>query len=199
MKGPRFSASHLSRVGSAFLILVRLLAWAGGDEDRQEKVSFGDVLERELPAPGYITAKQFVLNFDNGEVLAMPTNMWKAGVSFSPRPSYNWMVKKGADLLVHSSEVSAKLSFHLDDGRLAILGTNVSFETIDARDVNGLAQGGVFQHLEIPRPQKGQNTTLVFKTREGGLGVMQLLEFTAKPEPLLKLRYKLVRDKKPRT
>ena len=105
----------------------------------------------------------------------------------------DWMVKHGADLLVQSSEVSTNLSFHLDNGRLAILGTNLTFETIAASDVNQLARAGVFQSLVIPKPEKGPGVALVFKTREGGLGVMQLLGFSAKPEPVLRLRYKLVR------
>ncbi len=155
--------------------------------------SFGDVIERQLPAPSFVVPNQVLLNLDNGELLAMPTNIWLAGLGFSPRPRYNWMVKHGADLLVHSSEVSSNLTFHLDDGRLAILGKDLTFEAVAASDVNQLARAGVFQYLVVPRPEKGPGAALVFKTREGGLGVMQLLEFRAKPEPILKLRYKLVR------
>ncbi len=176
------------------LLLLAPAGWTAGDEGRpKSQASFGDVIERQLPAPPFIVPNQVLLNLDNGELLAMPTNIWMAGMSFSPRPRYNWMVKHGADLLVHSSVGSTNLTFHLDDGRLAILGRDFAFETITASDVNQLAPAGVFQYLEVPRPEKGPGATLVFKTREGGVGVMQLLGFSAQPEPILKLRYKLVR------
>ena len=195
---PRHTASLLPTGGLVLLLLVLLRSWAADDAGGPPaRTSFGDVIERRLPAPSYIVEKQVFLNLDNDELLSMPTNVWMAGVSFSPRPRYNWMVKHRADLLVHSSEVSTNLTFHLDDGWLAVLGTNLSFETIAASDVSELARRGVFQHLELPRPEKGLGATLVFKTREGGLGVMQLLAFSAKPEPILKLRYKLVRHTTP--
>jgi hypothetical protein len=190
----RHIASLLPTGGLVLLLWLTPGSWAADDAGRpQSTASFADVIERQLPAPSYIVEKQVLLNLDDGELLSMPTNVWMAGVSFSPRPRYNWMVKHGADLLVHSSEVSANLTFHLDDGRLAVLGTNLTFETIAASDVNELARRGVFQHLEILRPEKGPGATLVFQTREGGLGVMQLLAFSAKPEPILRLRCKLVR------
>ena len=193
----RHIGSLLPTGGLLLLLSLPLGGWAADDAGRpQSRVSFGDVIERQLPAPSYIVEKQFLLNLDNGELLSMPTNVFMAGIN-NPRPRYNWMVKHGADLLVHSSEVSANLTLHLDYGRLAVLGTNFTLETIAASDVNELARRGVFQHLEIPRPEKGPGATLVFKTREGGLGVMQLLAFSAKPEPILKLRYKLVRHSTP--
>ncbi len=186
--------SLLGRGSLGLLLLLAPAGWTAGDEGRPtSKASFGDVIERQLPAPPFIVPNQVLLNLDNGELLAMPTNIWMAGMSFSPRPRYNWMVKHGADLLVHSSVGSTNLTFHLDDGRLAILGRDFTFETITASDVNQLARAGVFQYLEAPRPEKGPGATLVFKTREGGVGVMQLLGFSAQPEPILKLRYKLVR------
>ncbi|MCX6927002.1 MAG: hypothetical protein NT154_27915, partial [Verrucomicrobia bacterium] len=154
-------------------------AAAADQGGQQSKPSFGDVIERELPAPIFVVPNQVLLNLDNGELLAMPTNVWMAGLGFNPRPHYDWMVKHGADLLVHSSVGSTNLTFHLDDGRLAMLGTNLTFETIAASDVNQLARAGVFQHLLVPRPEKGPGAALVFKTREGGLGVMQLLGFSA--------------------
>jgi hypothetical protein len=194
----RHIASLLPTGGLVLFLLVLLRGWAADEAGRpQATASFGEVIERHLPAPSYIVEKQFLLDLDNGELLFMPTNVWMAGGSFSPRPRYNWMVKHGADLLVHSSKVSANLTFHLDDGRLAVLGTNITFETIAVSDVNEFARRGAFQHLEIPRPEKGPGATLVFKTREGGSGVMQLLAFSATPEPVLKLRYKLVRHTSP--
>jgi hypothetical protein len=193
MKIRRHIASLLPTGGLALLLLLPPGGWAADDAGRpQLKASFGDVIERQLPAPDFIVPNQVLLNLDNGELLAMPTNVWMSGLGFSPRPRYNWMVKHGADLLVHSSVVSTNLTFNLDDGWLALLGTNLTFETIAASDVNQLARAGVFQSLLLPRPEKGPGATLVFKTREGGLGVMQLLGFSAKPEPILKLRYKLV-------
>jgi hypothetical protein len=195
MKIQRPIASLLPPGGLGLLLLLPLGGWAADEEGRQQsKTSIGDVIERKLPAPSFVVPNQVLLNLDNGELLAMPTNVWMSGLGFNPRPHYDWMVKHGADLLVHSSAVSTNLTFHLDDGRLAMLGTNLTFETMAASDVGReLARAGVFQFLEVPKPEKGPGAALVFKTREGGLGVMQLLGFSDKPEPILQLRYKLVR------
>jgi hypothetical protein len=46
---------------------------------------FGEVIERQLPAPNYIVEKQFLLNLDNGEWLSMPIHVWMAGVSLKLR------------------------------------------------------------------------------------------------------------------
>jgi hypothetical protein len=107
------------------------------------------------------------------------------------------MVQHGADLLVHSSDVSSNLTVHLDDGWLVVLGTNWTFETVAASHVAELVTRGVFQQLEIPRPDTGPAPVLAFKTREGSLGVMHPSAFRATPEPNLTLRYKLVRPLKP--
>jgi hypothetical protein len=195
MRTRRHTWKRLAAGRLGLLLLLPLSGWAAGDEGRpQAQISFGDVLERHLPAPDFVVPNQVLLDLDNGELLPMPTNVWMAGLGFSPRPRYNWMVKHGADLLVQSSVVSTNLSFHLDDGRLALLGTNLTFETVAASNVNQLARAGVFQYLVVPRPDTGPGAALAFKTREGGLGVMQLLGFSAKPEPILRLRYKLVRQ-----
>ncbi len=194
MKTQRFVASLLPTGGFVLLLLLPPGGWAADEEGRpQSKASFGNVIERQLPAPDFAVPNQVLLNLDNGELLSMPTNVWMAGLGFNPRPQYDWMRKHGADLMVHSSVVSTDLTFHLDDGRLAILGTNLTFETIAASDVSQLAHAGVFQHVVVPRPEMGPGAALVFKTREGGLGVMQLLGFSAKPKPILQLRYKLLR------
>ena len=203
MKIRQYIVSLLPVGGLGLLLLLPPGGRAADEEGRpQPKASFGDVLERQLPAPSYVVAQQVLLDLDNGELLPMPTNVWKMSLGFSPRPRYDWMVKHGADLLVHCdahSYPSTNLCFQLDDGWLALLGRDLTFDTIAASDVNPvLARAGVFQHLDVPKPKQGPGATLVFKTREGGVGVMQLLGFTAQPEPILKLRYKLVRPTTPR-
>lgn len=179
--------------GLVSLLWFALGVWAADEAGRPRSgTSFGDVLERQLPAPSYAAPNQVVLNLDNGELLAMPTNIFLAGF-FNPRPRFAWKVEHGADLQVDGCSYT-NLFFDLDDGRLALLGRDLTFETVAASDVGReLARAGVFQHLRVPKPEKGAGAALVFKTREGGLGVMQLLGFSAQPEPVLKLRYKLVR------
>jgi hypothetical protein len=189
--------------GLGLLVLLPPGGRAADAEGRpQPKASFGDVIEQQLPAPSYAVEQQILLNLDNGELLPMPTNVWRMSSGFSPRPRYDWMKKHGADLLVNCdahSYPSTDLCFHLDDGWLALLARDLTFETIAASDADPvLARAGVFQHLDVAKPTKGPGATLVFKTREGGVGVMQLLGFTAQPEPILKLRYKLVRPTTPR-
>ena len=160
MKIRQHIVSLLPVGGLGLLLLLPPGGRAADDEGRpQPKASFGDVIERQLPAPSYVVEQQVLLNLDNGELLPMPTNVWKMSFGFSPRPRYDWMVKHGADLLVHCdahSYPSTNLCFQLDDGWLALLGRDLTFETIAASDVNPLLAGaGVFQHLEVPKPEQG--------------------------------------------
>jgi hypothetical protein len=193
MKTHQRIASLLPTGGLGLLLLLLVGGCAADDEGRQRsKTSFGKVIKRQLLAPSFVAIEQVVLNLDTGELLSVPTNTYLVYLNH-PRSLLNWMVRHGADLLVHGDR-GTSLGFYLDDGRLALLGRDVTFETIAAPDVEReLARAGVFQSLEVPKPEKGRGAALVFRTREGGSGVMQLLEFRAKPEPVLRLRYKLVR------
>lgn len=189
-------------VGSGIaLVLVTGLAGRAADKTSRPVPAggFGETIERDLPAPDYIMPQQVLLNLDNGELLLMPTNIWKDGF-FNPRPRYTWMAKNGADLIVHSSPVSSNLNLYLDDGRLAMLGTNFgrTFESAVPEDLEReLERSGVFQRLETPHPPPGRaGALLAFKTREGSLGVMEPMQFTPAPDPILRLRYKLVRRKR---
>lgn len=188
------SAHLLSSVSLSLLLFLppAYLAVRASPPANASTALSGKVIELQLAAPSYIASTQAVLDFETGVVLQMPTNIWMDGF-FNPRPRYDWMKKHGADLKVHSSETSATLTLHLDDGRLGIPGTNVTFDSVGASVVNlELRRVGVFQHLEAPKPEGPTGLLLVFETRERSLGVMQLLEFRARPEPVLKLRYKLV-------
>jgi hypothetical protein len=105
----------------------------------------------------------------------------------------NWMVKHGADLIVADSD-PANLILDADDGRLLRLADNLTFDSVaaSAPDLERrLAQREASQSVKVPRLEVGARPVFAFKTREGGLGVLQVLGFAEKQREV-KIRYKLV-------
>jgi hypothetical protein len=150
--------------------------------------NFSSVIERQLHA-GLIDAEDRILDLDEGRVFTVPTNIPMNGLN-NPRPLCNWMVKNGGDLLLTLD--ASSLTFHLDDGRVRLLDNGSTFERIAAPDVERLlTQASVFQYLSVSRTNTEVDTPILFKTREGGIGVMQVSGVTDNPSTV-KLRYKLV-------
>ncbi len=179
---------------------VRTGAGSAEAGEQAALTSFGPAIERQVRIRTWWTpAEHDVLNLDDGQLMAVPTNIVMGSIN-NPRPFLKWMVQQGADLDVTTGNSLTNLSLHLDDGRLALLEGNLSFDSIAAAEVERqLAERGVFQHQYVPKPEKGTGATLAFRTREGGVGVLQVLEFTPEGHPTVKIRYKLLqRAKGPR-
>lgn len=143
----------------------------------------GPVFERRLRT-SYIAAEDRVLNLDDGRVFSVPTN-WV--VLNNPRPMLNWMVRQGADLMVN--EAGADLRLHLDDGRLWRVADRSTLDTVTPAVLERvMAMAGGAQSLDVP----GAGAVLAFQTREGGRGVLQLLESARAPRGYAQVRYRMV-------
>ena len=88
------------------------------------------------------------------------------------------------------------MTFHLDDGRLRRLEDGSTFNTIAASDVERLlTQASAFQHLSSSRTNTEIDAPILFKTREGGVGVMQITDLSDNPSSV-KMRYKMAKTDK---
>jgi hypothetical protein len=148
------------------------------------------VIERQL-CTAWDAAENKVLDLDDGPLFSVPPDIVMASVN-NPRPLLNWMVEHGADLLVTDDASSTNLDFHLDDGLLLRLADNAAFDGIAAQDMwRQLARPGASQDVRVPKVEGGALPTFLFRTREGGVGVLQILDFTNNPRGV-KIHYKLV-------
>jgi hypothetical protein len=148
------------------------------------------VIERQLRTAGD-AAEDRVLDLDDGRLLSVPTNVIVASVN-NPRPLLNWMVEHGADLLVTDDPSSTNLDFHVDDGLLLPPADNSTFDSIAASNVGRqLVKPGASQDVSVPKVEVGALPVLLFKTREGGVGVLRISGVTENPRGV-KIRYKLV-------
>ena len=157
-----------------------------------EQPRFGPVIERQL-RPLWNAQETDVLDLDSSQVFAVPTNVAAASVN-NPRPLLNWMVEHSADLLVTDGDDATNLRLHLDDGLLLQLPHKIPFDGISAATSflgRNLAPPKATQSILVPEIDAGAGPVFAFKTREGGVGLLQILESTDNP-PRVKIRYKLV-------
>ncbi len=150
--------------------------------------SFGPAIERELG--GWPILDCTVLDLDQGRLLVVPTNTVAASMN-NPRPMLNWMVQQGADLTV---QMGAGAGLHLDDGVLLRLEGDATFESVAASTVRRqLGGGGGAQNVSIPRAEVQAQPVFVYRTREGGMGVLQVLGASQDPRSL-RIRFKAALD-----
>ena len=87
------------------------------------------------------------------------------------------------------------MNLHLDDGRLAPLTDRPNFEHVTSSELErSLRKPGVSPSATLLKTNAAR-TLFAFKPREGGLGVLQILEPTDQP-PSVKLPYKRVQSSK---
>jgi len=147
---------------------------------------FGPVTEWELG--GLPSLDCTVLDLDQGRLLVVPTNTVAASMN-NPRPMLNWMVERGADLEVW---MGAGASLHLDDGVLLRLTGGATFDSVDVSTVRRqLEGGGGAQNVSVPTAEVKTQPVFVYRTREGGMGVLQVLG-PAELRFNLRIRYKPV-------
>lgn len=145
---------------------------------------FGPAIERELG--GWPSLDCTVLDLDQGRLMLVPTNVVAASGN-NPRPMLNWMVQHGADLTV---TVGAGAGLHLDDGVLLRLEGGATFESVAASTVRRqLLGGGGAQNVSIPSAEVKAQPVFVYRTREGGMGVLQVLGPSQDPRSL-RIRFK---------
>ncbi|MBA4148128.1 MAG: protein kinase [Verrucomicrobia bacterium] len=171
---------------------------------------FGPVIERTLQSPSTTRTNAFI-DFDTGAVLTPPAAVdvkepWKADVYSN---IWSWAVSDGVDAVADTSEQVRGLRwFGMSVTRVPDSewenGTAQSIE----RAVNNREAKTAFHNMKFPSPGNDRlqavvsaNTlttvsdlskTFAFRTREGNLGVLQLLQVSDEPRGFVKFRYKLV-------
>ena len=107
----------------------------------------------------------------NAEIIEMPSQ----AETKHPTPALllQMAVQQGADLDV---AMGAGAGLHLDDGVLVRLPGGATFESVDASTVRRqLGGGGGAQDVSVPREELKAQPVFVYRTREGGMGVLQVL------------------------
>jgi beta-lactamase regulating signal transducer with metallopeptidase domain/HEAT repeat protein len=150
----------------------------------ERSVGFRDVIEEVLPA---IEGRQ-------AKLLDVDTGKWgtKADFGENDRETHKWVRDNGLDLLgVNSGKEQGLLSFDV-----AVLPVkNVDWERLTAREVTA---NRLLDQMEankitsmMPMEAPDRPATYLFRTRENGIGILQIVDFTNNPKGV-KIRYKIV-------
>jgi serine/threonine protein kinase len=143
---------------------------------------FGPVIEQVFTNEGAI-------DFDSGRLVGqLPESVRRDGIAESVLAAFAWMEKDGLDALYITSE--------------GLLGAGMKFRELDELDWTNMPPSKLGRMMAslIPDPlqQVRMRTatngpaTYGFKTREGGLGVLQVFDLADNPGAV-KIRYKLVK------
>ncbi|NQT11896.1 MAG: PEGA domain-containing protein [Planctomycetes bacterium] len=162
--------------------------WQSFQEERgtlavDKPLSFGPVVERVVndddPKLG-----DFLIDFDTGQVLSPPVEQMKR----AQQALEQWIVEAGVDA-VGETKTSVRGLMGVD--MIAIPISSNRWDRISPNDVAEAVDLGT-PGRPIPISGKGElPATFIFQTREGGMGVLQILDFVEKPRGV-KIRYKLV-------
>ncbi len=150
-----------------------------------EGISFGPVIERVVNDDS--VTKDVYIDLDNGKLFTRPEDV----VGF--QENLNWFRERGIDALCDTDPLVAGLVGI--DMVVHPLPERV-WETMNAKELAGqelwaFAKAGLPVYISV----KGDlPATYVFKTREGGMGILQIVGFTDFPDdpPGVKIRYKMV-------
>jgi serine/threonine protein kinase len=179
------------------------------------ELSFGPVIERVIAMNDQNPAdadKSDLVDLDTGRDLRLPREL--LGKMNDPEVVLKWIVQAGADLTglyepplgekadtaKRQEAVFTQTGVRLPLGRLAGLGAYDLRTLLVSNEAWATAIPGIVE-AELARVQPlrwnylaghtNEATTWLFKTREGGVGVLQITGFTDNPRGV-KLRYKLV-------
>ncbi|MCB1211210.1 MAG: hypothetical protein KDK97_17935, partial [Verrucomicrobiales bacterium] len=169
--------------------------------------TFSPVIERVVTHPSDGTADYF-LDLDSGEFLAAPDDVFSllsnrfdkvTKLGQTDEPIKNWAQASGGDL---------SLAFTSPDVTLALYGgvivfPTLSFDEADASEVLRIADDASQQRKRdneamppltmFHRHDLDRDGAFVFRTRQGGVGLLQIVGFTENPRSV-KIRYKLVQN-----
>ncbi len=120
------------------------------------------------------------IDFDRGEVGDLPS-----GLEGNYALKYDWMAERGFDALMWRQDGLECPGMTAADASLT------DWDRLPATAIAGRLQD--VEKLDAPALQTWGKlpSTWVFRTREGGLGLLQITGFTEKPRGV-KLRYKMV-------
>ncbi len=144
-------------------------------------LSFAPVVEREVDG---------AIDFDSGKVLATPEKFSESNdIAENVLKAVEWLEHQGMDAITEPSQ--------------SLKGVNLKAKSVDNDAWDKLTPEQVIATLEVTRREpwldldpnrktdheRETPATRVFETREGGKGILQVLEYSEKG---VKLRYKLV-------
>lgn len=150
----------------------------------EKSAEFGDVIEEVLPA----------IEGRSQKLLDVDTSRWgtKADFGENDRETHKWVRDNGLDLLgVFEKEQFGLLAFDM-----AILPAKSNdWERLEAKDVIENKQLNQIEANKItpmmPKEAPDKPATYLFRTRENGIGILQIVDFTDNPKGV-KIRYKIV-------
>jgi hypothetical protein len=149
-------------------------------------LTFGPVIERELPFEQE-TLLPFLLDFESGRIVTPPGEM-------SPRnetAQQQWLAQNSVDTMADELTTGPMLVSYEFKCVFKEMESN-SWETLRPDTVVAdLQTGEGLKEVAETRSPKMLPATFLFKTREGGMGVVQIVGFTDNPHGV-KIRYKLV-------
>ena len=169
-----------------------------------QTLSFGPVMERFIftsPRPPY--DEYSYLDLDTGRLLSLGQAQPPVD-PFSAEQFYDWRRKSGADVaaqVVHDP-VTVPAQFRSDFRGL--VGVNTVILPVDKSAWDSMSPQAVAAAVAPVKPDttrwtmattltNGLPATHLFKTSEGGIGILQILDFTDNPRGV-KIRYKLVQN-----
>jgi hypothetical protein len=176
------------RIGAA---IWRRLGWAEPSVFAPARTitppEFGPAITREL-GTDWGALDCTVLDLEQGRLLSVLTNIVAASMN-NRRPMLNWMVEHGADLTV-TAGAGVDAHLHLDGG--VLLRLEATFGSVAASTVRrDIGSGGGAQDVSIPRAEVETQPVFLYRTREGGMGVLQVLGLSQDPLNL-RIRFKAV-------
>lgn len=148
-------------------------------------VTFGPVIERVVNDDDRRLGN-FLIDLDNGELISPQVNeMQKAGIGLE-----EWIIENGIDA-VGETNTSVKGLIGVD--MIAIPLASERWHAISPEDVRkAVALGKPGRPIHISG--KGElPATYLFATREGGMGLLQIVGFVSEPRGV-KIRYKMVQS-----
>jgi serine/threonine-protein kinase len=150
-----------------------------------DAVSFGPVIERVVndddPKLG-----NFLIDFESGNIFSPPADK---SPKKDPKGFEKWMIENGIDALGETKEsVRGLMGIDMVVIPIANENWNMSPDSLTKESAHGKAG------RPVPINGKGQlPATYIIQTREGGKGVLQIVDFTDNPRGV-KIRYKLLQN-----
>ena len=153
---------------------------------RTGRLSFGPLIERVVNADD--EGKDFVIDFDSGRVLTPPALE-------SVEQRVDWARKNGVEGVgsVGKNDVSGIMCMDT----VVVPAQGRAWDTFSVREVQRMLVGADYEpegaKAAMNATGKDLPATFVFKTREGGMGILQIVGFTEDPKGV-KIRYKMVQQ-----
>jgi hypothetical protein len=174
-----------------------------------QKPTFGPVIERVVN-DGVGTLENNAIDLDTGKLVSLPpdlagdddekTKTWAAANRVDAYAVYEPQAATAEAAELREKSIYEKTGVHLPPGRLTGLGfydaailsdSNADWETITPDRVASMIAQKASRPWDYLPSKPDSVTTWLFKTREGGAGILQITVFTDNPRGM-KIRYKLV-------